>query len=63
MVSNAVSHWNLRIGPPFQPGGRTSWVAPAVTAAQNQVVVKVTWPHFEAEHEADGLRLGTAGVR
>jgi streptomycin 6-kinase len=57
VVSDAGAHWNLRIGAPFQPGGRTSWVAPARTAAQNQVVMKVTWPHFEAEHEADGLRL------
>ncbi len=57
VVSAAAAHWNLRIGAPFQPGGQTAWVAPARTAAEKQVVVKVMWPHFEAAHEADGLRL------
>ncbi len=56
-VRYAAAHWNLRIGTPFQPGGRTSWVAPARTVAGRPVVVKVTWPHFEAAHEAEGLRL------
>ncbi len=65
VVSDAAGHWNLRIGAPFQPGGHTAWVAPARTAEENPVVVKVTWPHFEAEHEADGLRLwgGRGAVR
>ena len=57
VVGDIAAHWNLRIGAPFQPGGHTSWVAPARTAEGDPVVVKVTWPHFEAEHEADGLRL------
>jgi streptomycin 6-kinase len=57
VVSDAAAHWHLRIGAPFQPGGHTAWVAPARTAAEHPVVVKVTWPHFEAENEADGLRL------
>jgi streptomycin 6-kinase len=56
-VSDAAGHWDLRIGAPFQPGGRTSWVAPARTVEGRTVVVKVTWPHFEAAHEADGLRI------
>ena len=57
VVGDIAARWNLRIGAPFQPGGHTAWVAPARTAEGDPVVVKVTWPHFEAEHEADGLRL------
>jgi hypothetical protein len=57
--------WSLRLGPPFQPGGAASWVAPARTAAGDRVVLKVGWWHDEAAHEADGLRAwdGAGTVR
>lgn len=49
--------WGLTIGPPFQPGGQTAWVAPAGRGDDLDLVVKVAWPHYEARDEAVGLRL------
>lgn len=65
VVAGAATRWSLQIGPPFQPGGHTSWVAPALSPTGGRVVIKVTWPHYEADHEADGLRRweGRGAVR
>ncbi|ABG94337.1 possible streptomycin 6-kinase, N-terminal [Rhodococcus jostii RHA1] len=55
-VVEAVSReWSLDVGRPFQPGGVTSWTAPARTATGERVVLKIGWRHDEALHEADGL--------
>lgn len=53
--------FDLDLGPPFEPGGVTSWVAPAGPDA----VLKVVVPHREAEHEAAALREwgGSGAVR
>lgn len=56
LVEEAARHFGLEVGPPYLPGGRTSWVAPVRTADGKEAVLKVTWPHPEAEHEAAGLR-------
>jgi streptomycin 6-kinase len=56
VVEQLEQRWGLRVGEPFQPGGQTAWVAPARRDAGEDVVLKVVWPHPEAEHEADGLR-------
>jgi streptomycin 6-kinase len=54
----ALEHqWSLLIGEPFQPGGQAAWVAPARSAGRQELVLKVTWRHPEALHEAAGLRL------
>jgi streptomycin 6-kinase len=55
-VKTLSRRWSLNVGPPFQPGGRTAWVAPACDAANSDVVLKVGWLHTEAAHEVDGLR-------
>jgi streptomycin 6-kinase len=55
VIDDLVDRWSLRVGPPFQPGGSASWVAPAHTATGDRVVLKLAWRHHEAEHEADGL--------
>ncbi len=57
--------WSLVVGAPFQPGGQTAWVAPARDARGNELVLKVAWRHWEAAHEADGLRQwdGAGAVR
>ncbi|MGO9196785.1 MAG: aminoglycoside phosphotransferase family protein [Acidimicrobiales bacterium] len=55
-VSLLERRWSLQLGVPFQPGGRTAWVAPARSVAFGDVVLKVAWRHHEALHEADGLR-------
>jgi streptomycin 6-kinase len=64
-VEAAAARWSLRVGPAFQPGGVASWVAPVVTPADERAVLKVGWRHWEAFHEADGLRAwrGNGTVR
>jgi streptomycin 6-kinase len=65
LVAHVTKLWSLEIGEPFDPGGRTAWVAPATSADDDRLVVKIAWPHVEAIHEADGLRAwdGNAAVR
>jgi streptomycin 6-kinase len=65
VVGELARRWSLRLGPPYQPGGRSAWVAPARTAAGRDLVLKVAWRHDEATHEADGLRAwaGRGAVR
>lgn len=64
-VTAAAARWSLDIGPAYEPGGATAWVATARTAAGADVVLKLAWRHDEAAHEADGLRVwaGNAAVR
>jgi streptomycin 6-kinase len=65
VVRELADRWSLRLGEPYQPGGRSSWVAPATDAAGRELVLKVGWWHDEAAHEADGLRAwaGHGAVR
>jgi streptomycin 6-kinase len=64
IVGVLADRWSLRLGDPYEPGGSCSWVAPALTPAGLEVVLKVGWRHDEAESEADGLRawLGHGAV-
>jgi len=64
-IRTVARRWSLALGPPFEPGGETAWVAPARTPEGHDVVVKVAWRHFEAEHEAVALRVwdGNGAVR
>lgn len=55
MVRELTARWGLLLGDTFEPGGTTSWVAPA-HAQGRDVVLKVMYRHPEAEHEAEGLR-------
>ncbi len=63
-IEHLEAAWSIRLGEPFQPGGRTAWVAPAVGDDAN-LVVKVLRRHSEAEDEAGGLRVweGLGAVR
>lgn len=56
VLADIARAWSLTVGQPFEPGGQTAWVAPAVTASGEQRVLKLGWRHYEAEYEADGLR-------
>jgi streptomycin 6-kinase len=56
-IADLSRRWKLQVGEPFQPGGDTAWVAPTATAAGEPLVIKLLWPHPEAAHEADALRL------
>jgi streptomycin 6-kinase len=64
LVPELATRWGLAVGRPFQPGGQTSWVAPA-TRAGERLVLKIGWRHDEAWHEAEGLRVwdGAGAVR
>jgi len=56
LVAEFAGRWSLELGPPYQPGGRCAWVAPARDRAGQHLVLKVAWLHDEAVHEADALR-------
>jgi streptomycin 6-kinase len=65
LVAGLARQWSLQLGPPFEPGGECSWVAPAVSPGHGDVVLKVGWVHDEARDEAAGLRVwdGHGAVR
>ena len=54
-VRTLAARWSLTLGPPFQPGGEVSWVAPARDPAGRDLVLKVGWWHPDTAHEAAGL--------
>jgi streptomycin 6-kinase len=56
IVAELRRRWSLTVGEAFQPGGQTSWVAPATDPDGRDLVLKVAWYHAEAAHEAAGLR-------
>ena len=55
LIAEIASDWALELGDPYLPGGQCAWVAPARDAGGERVVLKVSWRHREAEHEADAL--------
>lgn len=55
LVRSAVARWDLRLDQPFVAGS-ASWCAPGRDGAGRDVVLKVSFPHDEARHEADVLR-------
>jgi streptomycin 6-kinase len=56
IVDAACERWQLSVGPPYEPGGVCSWVAPATKPDGSRVVLKITVPHEEAAAEVAGLR-------
>lgn len=64
-IVEAEHRWRITIGSPFQPGGYTSFVAPATTSTGDDVVYKITIPHAEAIGEVDALAAydGEGAVR
>lgn len=64
-VGEAAERWGLEVGAPYEPGGRTAWVAPATGPQGERWVLKVAWPHDDGAHEAAGLRAwdGAGAVR
>jgi len=61
----AEVRWGITIGDPFDPGGFTSWTAPTVTQAGEDVVYKCVIPHDEAVGEDAALAAydGDGAVR
>ena len=64
-VVRLAAEWSLELGRPYQPGGRTAWVAPVTAADGRHLVLKVGWSHDESRHEAAGLQAwdGAGTVR
>lgn len=54
-IADAERRWSIRIDRPFEPGGVTSFVAPATSVSGASVVYKLTVPHDEAVGEAEAL--------
>ncbi len=57
LVRDIAHRWGLTLGPPFQPGGVCSWVAPVRTGGGRELVLKVAYSDNESEHELEGLRV------
>jgi len=57
-VDELARRWQLTVGSPFdREGGSCAWVAPATRSDGTRAVLKLAMPHFEGEHEIDGLRF------
>src|SRR5262245_46643794 len=57
-VRELGGRWDLTIDPPFENDEVScAWVAPARLGNGTPAVLKVAMPHFEAQHEIDGLRF------
>ncbi len=64
LVDECVDAWNLRLGDPY-PAGAAGYTVRADLADGTPAVLKVIFPHREAEHEAAALRVwdGDGAVR
>jgi streptomycin 6-kinase len=64
LLDDCLRGWDLDAGEPYE-GGTSGYVAPVTTADGTPAVLKLQWPHREAEHEADALRHwdGVGAVR
>lgn len=58
LIQEMRRRWSLVLGAPFE-GEEVScaWVAPAMRADGTAAVLKLAMPHFEGEHEIQGLRF------
>ncbi|MEV6634461.1 aminoglycoside phosphotransferase family protein [Actinoplanes sp. NPDC051470] len=56
-VAGLAERWSLRLGPAYQPGGSSAWVAPVTRDDGSRAVLKVGLRHDEARDEAAGLRF------
>lgn len=57
-VNGLARRWQLTVGVPFdREEGSCAWVAPVTRSDGTRAVLKLAVPHFEGEHEIDGLRV------
>jgi streptomycin 6-kinase len=58
VLAQLERRWSLKIGTPFDGSEVScSWVAPVAREDQAHAVLKLGMPHFEGEHEIEGLRF------
>jgi streptomycin 6-kinase len=57
LVAQCAQKWDLRVGPPYEPGGLTAWVAPAIQRDTIPVVLKLSYPDPETAHEGEALKV------
>ncbi len=58
IVAELSNRWSLTLGPPFDGEDVScAWVSPATMSDGSPAVLKLGMPHFEGEHEIEGLRL------
>ena len=58
VITEVAERWSLSVGSPFRPVEEGSaWVAPATDRNGTDAVLKISFPHFEEEHENQGLRF------
>jgi streptomycin 6-kinase len=66
LVAELMARWGVELAAPLgDPPGPAGWIAPGRLASGTEVMFKLSWPHREAETEADGLRFfdGQGAVR
>lgn len=58
MVAKVADRWRLSVGAPFRSGAEgNAWVAPVTDLHNRGAVLKISFPHFEEQHEIQGLRF------
>jgi streptomycin 6-kinase len=54
-LADLSTRWSLTIGPPVEDDATCSWVAPCKRGDGSDAILKLGFPHMEAEHEIDAL--------
>jgi streptomycin 6-kinase len=62
LVAECVDEWGLQLGEPYEAGA-AGYAVRAVLPDGTPAVLKLIFPHREAEHEAQALALWTATER
>ena len=57
MVATYSTRWDVALAGPLPGSGGAAWVGGGTRADGSEVVLKIAWPHKEAETEAAGLRF------
>lgn len=57
-VADLAARWHLDVGAPFERDEfPLAWVAPVIRRDGTRAVLKIGFPHMEAEHESHALRF------